>query len=99
MKIASAGTFESNDCLITVKESDQLEIEIQSIVYAQFKDQIEKVIKDTLKEKGYEPPIHDFSMIYCSFEPTSSPLATIIYFSHTQILREKLSFLRFFTSQ
>lgn len=50
MKIASAGTFESNDCLVTVKESDELIIEIQSIVYAQFKDQIEKVIKDALIE-------------------------------------------------
>jgi len=50
MKLASAGTFESNDCLITVKESNELIIEIQSIVYAQFKDQIEKVIKDTLNE-------------------------------------------------
>jgi len=52
MKIASAGSFESNDCLITVRESKTLEIEIQSIVYAQFKDQIEKVIKDTLIEQG-----------------------------------------------
>ncbi len=50
MKIASAGTYESNDCLVTIKESDELIIEIQSIVYAQFKDQIEKVIKDTLLE-------------------------------------------------
>ena len=50
--MATAGTFESNDCLITVKRSDQLTIEIQSIVYAQFKDQIEKVIKDTLNELG-----------------------------------------------
>lgn len=54
MKIASAGTFESNDCLITVKESDKIEIEIQSIVYAQFKDQIEQVIKETLIEQGIE---------------------------------------------
>ncbi len=50
MKIFSAGTFESNDCLISVKEDSKLTIEIKSIVYDQFKDQIEKVIKDTLNE-------------------------------------------------
>lgn len=50
MRIASAGTFESNDCKITVKENTNLTIDITSIVYDQFKDQIEKVIKDTLKE-------------------------------------------------
>ncbi len=50
MRIASAGTFESNDCLITVKEDTRLTIDIQSIVYDQFKDQIEKVIQDTLNE-------------------------------------------------
>lgn len=50
MRTFSAGTFESNDCLITVKEASNLNIEIKSIVYDQFKDQIEKVIKDTLDE-------------------------------------------------
>lgn len=50
MKIASCGTLESNDCLITVKKYEKLEIVIESIVYDQFKDQIESVIKDVLKE-------------------------------------------------
>ncbi|MBU1094803.1 MAG: citrate lyase acyl carrier protein [Firmicutes bacterium] len=50
MRFASAGTFESNDCLITVQEDTQITIEIQSIVYDQFKDQIEKVIRDALSE-------------------------------------------------
>lgn len=50
MKIASAGTFESNDCLVTVKEDINLTIDIQSIVYDQFKNQVEKVIQDTLNE-------------------------------------------------
>ena len=59
MRIASAGTFESNDCLITVKEDTRLTIDIQSIVYDQFKDQIEKVIQDTLNELN-------ISMIYVS---------------------------------
>ena len=52
MRIASSGTLESNDCFITVKESDHLEIIIESIVYEQFKDQIESVILDVLKTKN-----------------------------------------------
>ncbi len=51
---ASAGTVESNDCLIIVSPSEKLIIDLESIVYLQFKDQIEKVILDTLKEKGYK---------------------------------------------
>jgi citrate lyase subunit gamma (acyl carrier protein) len=48
MKFATAGTMESNDCLITVKPHDRMEILIESIVYKQFKNQIEKVIRETL---------------------------------------------------
>ncbi len=51
-KIGSAGSVESNDCLVTISASDHLEVEIQSIVDAFFHDQIEKVVLDTLKEKG-----------------------------------------------
>ena len=50
MRIGIAGTMESNDCLMTVKDNDKLEITIESIVYDFFKDQIEAVILDTLKE-------------------------------------------------
>ena len=50
MKIGVAGTLESNDALITVSENESLEIYIESIVYEFFKDEIEKVIRDTLKE-------------------------------------------------
>ena len=50
MKVGVAGSVESNDILITVQESNELVIEITSIVDAFFYDQIEKVIKDTLKE-------------------------------------------------
>jgi citrate lyase subunit gamma (acyl carrier protein) len=48
MRTASCGTMESNDCLITVKTHDRLEIVIESIVFEQFGDQIEAVIKQTL---------------------------------------------------
>lgn len=50
MKRGIAGTLESNDALIMVKESDSLKITITSIVYDFFHEQIEQVIKDTLKE-------------------------------------------------
>ena len=50
MKRGIAGSLESNDALITVKECDTLKITIKSIVYDFFHKQIEKVIRDTLKE-------------------------------------------------
>jgi citrate lyase subunit gamma (acyl carrier protein) len=50
MKVGMAGSFSSNDALITVSESDELVIKIESIVDDFFHDQIDKVIRDTLKE-------------------------------------------------
>ena len=52
MKIGVAGSLESNDALITVKDSDGIQIVIKSIVYDFFHEQIEKVISDTLSERG-----------------------------------------------
>ena len=52
MKIATAGTLESNDCLMTVQSYQGIKIEIESIVFDQFGDQIEHVIRQTLVEKG-----------------------------------------------
>jgi len=54
MKIGVAGSLESNDAIITVKESDQLKITIKSIVYDFFHLQIEEVITSTLKEKNLD---------------------------------------------
>lgn len=54
MKIGSAGTFESNDCMITVKEHQGLSINIDSIVFEQFGDQIHEVIQETLKSLNIE---------------------------------------------
>ena len=50
MKKAQAGSVESNDALITVSESESLEINITCIVSAFFYDQIYKVITQTLQE-------------------------------------------------
>lgn len=50
MKIGIAGTLESNDTMITVKEADGVKITVNSIVYDFFGEQIEEVIQNTLKE-------------------------------------------------
>lgn len=50
MKIGIAGSKESNDCLVTVKESKTTNIIIDSIVAAFFYDQIKTVVEETLKE-------------------------------------------------
>ena len=46
----SAGSLESSDCLITISDSTELEIVIESVVLEQFGDQIKAVIIQTLKE-------------------------------------------------
>lgn len=47
---ATAGTFESNDCMVTVKVSDKLTIEIESVVFEQFGLQIRNVAQQTLDD-------------------------------------------------
>lgn len=54
MKRGIAGTVESNDVQITVKESDKMEICIESIVYEFYGKQIENTIRSTLKEMKIE---------------------------------------------
>ncbi len=49
MKTA-AGSLESSDCLITISNSDTLDIIIESVVFEQFGDDIYEVITNTLKE-------------------------------------------------
>ncbi len=46
----SAGSLESSDCLITISNSNDLDITIESVVFKQFGDDILEVIKNTLKE-------------------------------------------------
>ena len=54
MKIATAGTLESNDCMITVQLNQGIKIEIDSIVFDQFGEQIEYVIRETLREQNID---------------------------------------------
>lgn len=55
-KAAKAGTLESNDILVLVRPNEDggIELSLESIVMAQFGDQIEKVILDKLKELEVE---------------------------------------------
>ncbi|KFZ27266.1 MAG: Citrate lyase acyl carrier protein [Candidatus Izimaplasma bacterium HR2] len=46
----TAGSLESSDCLITISDSDTLDITIESVVFKQFGDDILEVITNTLKE-------------------------------------------------
>ena len=50
MKTGTAGSKESNDCFITVKEAEQTKIFIDSVVAAFFYDQIKETVEETLKE-------------------------------------------------
>ena len=46
----SAGSLESSDCLITISDSDKLDIIIESVVFDQFGEQIKQVLLNTLEE-------------------------------------------------
>ena len=47
---ACAGTLESSDVLVEIEPwSDGLELEIQSVVYEQFGDSIEQLVRDMLQ--------------------------------------------------
>ena len=48
--IGTAGSYESNDCFVTVKPADKRKIVINSIVGAFFYDQIMDTVKQTLDE-------------------------------------------------
>ncbi len=51
---AVAGTLESSDVYVKVEPCDTLEIEIESVVYNQFADQIRATICSVLDELGVE---------------------------------------------
>ena len=51
---AVAGTLESSDVYVKVEPCDTLEIEIESVVYNQFADQIREKICEVLNDLGVE---------------------------------------------
>ena len=50
VKTGRAGSLESNDLIVEIEPADDLTIEIKSVVEDIFKDQIEDVVKKTLKD-------------------------------------------------
>lgn len=54
-KNASAGTMESSDVYIEIEPNEKgLELQIQSVVQAQFGDAIREVVTQVLQEQGVE---------------------------------------------
>ncbi|MGN0663962.1 MAG: citrate lyase acyl carrier protein [Negativibacillus sp.] len=65
---AVAGTLESSDVYVKVEPCDTLEIEIESVVYNQFADDIKASVKEVLDELGVESgriSINDKGAIDC----------------------------------
>lgn len=53
-KQASAGTMESSDVYVEVQPAEDLEVELESVVYEQFGESIQAVVREVLTECGVE---------------------------------------------
>lgn len=53
-KRASAGTMESSDAYVQIEPNDDLVLEIESVVLAQFGEDIEAVVRSVARELGVE---------------------------------------------
>ena len=54
VKSASAGTMESSDVYVEIEPAQQLDIQLESVVQAQFGDAILAVTNQVLQENGVE---------------------------------------------
>jgi len=54
IKNASAGTMESSDAYVEIEPSDSLNIQLESVVLAQFGEEIIASVKDVLQQCGVE---------------------------------------------
>ena len=54
VKKAWAGTLESSDAYVEVEPAQELTVELQSVVQAQFGDAIEAAVREVLQENGVE---------------------------------------------
>ena len=54
VKSASAGTMESSDVYVEIEPAQQLDIQLESVVQAQFGDAILAVANQVLQENGVE---------------------------------------------
>lgn len=53
LRSASAGTLESSDAYVEIEpKGDGLSVEIESVVFKQFGEQIEKAVLEVLDEQG-----------------------------------------------
>ena len=68
-KAAIAGTLESSDAMITVSPLDKgLTVEVESVVLAQFGPEIERAVRDVLKEfsvDGANVRVQDQGAVEC----------------------------------
>jgi citrate lyase subunit gamma (acyl carrier protein) len=53
-KIASAGTMESSDAYVEIEPAEQLEVQLESVVYEQFGEDIHRVVCEVLKDNGVD---------------------------------------------
>ena len=68
VRSACAGTMESSDVYVKVEPCDKLEIEIESVVYNQFAEEIKKSIMEVVEELGVDSgkiSINDKGAIDC----------------------------------
>ena len=54
LKRASAGTMESSDAYVEIEPAESLQIQLESVVLAQFGDDIRKTVTEVLQEQGVE---------------------------------------------
>lgn len=50
--MASAGTMESSDAYVEIEPASTLDIQLESVVYEQFGDEIRKVVSEVLEDNG-----------------------------------------------
>ncbi|MDO5047994.1 MAG: citrate lyase acyl carrier protein [Anaerococcus sp.] len=70
-KKASAGTLQSNDCFITIKPDEESKINLESPVKFEFGEQIEDLVKKTLKTYEIDKAsvlIEDRGALDCTIE-------------------------------
>ena len=54
VKCASAGTMESSDAYVEIEPATELQIQLESVVQAQFGDEIRAVVQEVLQQCGVE---------------------------------------------
>ncbi len=54
IRSASAGTMESSDAYVEIEPAQELEVQLESVVQAQFGEQIQSVVREVLCENGVE---------------------------------------------